>query len=185
MIALYGPSASGKTEIQAFLSRIGVPKLITATTRKPREGEKDGVHYHFMSHPAFEKGLTEGAFLEWTRYNGELYGTLAASIEETATVRQHAAIILDLAGVMALKERYSHVFALYIGADITSIKRRLLDRGGDSDDRDRRIRRAEEIELGQEYLNAADEIVWNNDGTAFEDTLRKVEGVVKKALAKG
>jgi guanylate kinase len=183
VIVLYGPSASGKTEIQASLSAIGVPKLITATTRKPREGEKDGLHYHFMNHSAFEKGIAAGEFMEWTRYNGELYGTLAASIEETAASRQPATIILDLAGVLALKERYSHIFALYVGADIASIKRRLLARGGDSEDVRRRIARAEEIELGEAYLGAADRIVWNGDGVSFEATLRQVESVVKEALA--
>lgn len=174
LIVLYGPSASGKSEIQKVLAIGGIPKIITSTTRKPRDGEQDGVHYRFMSRHHFEEAIREGAFLESTQYNGELYGTLTSSIKEKVEREEPASIILDLAGVRSLKKHFPHAFAIYVGADLDSIERRLTLRGGNPEDAQRRLRRAKEVELGEDYLDAADAVVWNSDGADFDETLRGV-----------
>lgn len=179
VVVLYGPSASGKSEIQNHLIAAGFPKIVTSTTRKPRKGEEDGVHYHFMSRPAFEEKLAEGCFLEWTEYNGEYYGTLQSSIGDLADGGHSASIILDLAGVKSLKSRYANIFALYVGADALSIERRLSLRGGNADEMLSRIARAKELELGADYMQAADAVIWNDDGTSLDETLREVDRVLR------
>ena len=75
MILLIGPSASGKTQIAYALTRLhGIKKAITHTTRAPREGEKDGVDYHFVDVETFLKLKEQNAFVETTLYNGNYYG---------------------------------------------------------------------------------------------------------------
>ncbi|MFX3631752.1 MAG: guanylate kinase [Candidatus Pristimantibacillus sp.] len=181
IFALYGPSSSGKTEIQKHITSSSLPRIITATTRAPRNKETDGTHYIFMDKSEFQNQILNNRFIEWTEYNNELYGTLKSSIEKLATDNKCASIILDLAGVLSLKKLHHNVFAIYIGANIESIERRLQIRNNTSEELEQRILRAKELELGEEYLQAADAIVWNNDGTDFSETLEKVKGIIAEA----
>lgn len=76
MIVILGESASGKSTVQNILcKRYGYERLITYTTRRPREGEKDGVDYHFISEDTFEKMHRDGSFCETAEYNGWHYAT--------------------------------------------------------------------------------------------------------------
>ncbi|CAM4522017.1 guanylate kinase [Paenibacillus endophyticus] len=178
IFAFYGPSASGKSEIQRELTVFGYPKIITATTRPPRSHEEDGVHYLFMTTEQFEHALAEHSFIEWTSYNGNYYGTLKASIEEALRQDGKAHIVLDLAGVLALKQLYADTVAVYIGANISTITRRLKLRGGAADETESRIQKAEQHELSIEYTQHADVIVWNHDGVDFNDTMLRVRNII-------
>lgn len=87
MILLVGPSASGKTEAAKCLrSRYGIVKVVTHTTRAPREGERDGVDYHYVSKEEFLKLKAEDAFVETTEYSGNYYGCSKAEIGESKCV---------------------------------------------------------------------------------------------------
>ncbi|WP_025688823.1 guanylate kinase [Paenibacillus zanthoxyli] len=179
IVVLYGPSASGKSEIQRQLTGPGFPRIITATTRPARAQELDGVHYLFLDKESFREKMTRGELIEWTEYNGEWYGTLRLSIEEAINGPANANIILDLAGVLALKERYQeHILVIYIGADLSSLARRLAERGGDSAETANRLRKAREQELTEAYMQPADAVLWNNDGTDFTETLKRVREII-------
>jgi len=178
IFAFYGPSASGKSEIQKELTLSKFQKIITATTRLPRQNEAAGVHYIFMDTSLFENHIQANAFIEWTLYNEHYYGTLKSSIKEVFDQNRNAHIVMDLAGVLALKKRYSNVVAIYVGADIESIKRRLEIRGSSPEEITKRVKKAEEVELKNEYMQHADVIVWNHDGTPFNDTLSQVKEII-------
>lgn len=178
IFAFYGPSASGKSEIQKELANSGYPKIITATTRSPRPHEESGVHYIFMTAAQFEHELEDGSFIEWTQYNGNYYGTLKSSIEEVLRHDGKAHIVLDLAGVLALKQLYSGTVAVYIGADIETITRRLTLRGSLTEETVNRIQKAEQVELSSAYTQHADEIVWNHDGVDFNDTMARIHQII-------
>ncbi|MBA4117176.1 MAG: 50S ribosome-binding GTPase, partial [Rubrobacter sp.] len=84
LIVVSGPSGAGKsTLIREALE--AVPELaysVSATTRRPREGEVDGRDYVFLSREEFEKWIKEGRFLEWAEYSGNLYGTLEQCVDD-------------------------------------------------------------------------------------------------------
>ncbi|BBH23424.1 guanylate kinase [Paenibacillus baekrokdamisoli] len=181
IFALYGPSSSGKTEIQKHITCSNLPRIITATTRAPRNKEIDGTHYIFMDNSEFQNQILNNRFIEWTEYNNELYGTLKSSIEKLVAENKCNSIILDLAGILSLKQLHQNVFAIFIGANIESIERRLQIRDNTSEELEQRILRAKEIELSEEYLQVADAIVWNNDGTDFSETLEKVKKIITNA----
>ncbi|ULO08348.1 guanylate kinase [Paenibacillus sp. 19GGS1-52] len=179
IVVLYGPSASGKTQIQQQLTSPQLPKIITATTREPRAGEVDGVHYWFLDNQQFLDKMEQNALVEWTNYNGQYYGTLRSSIEEVISGPHNANIILDLSGVLALQKYYAqHITAIYIGADLSSLSRRLAERGSDLAEVAARLRKAEEEELNSRYMEAANAVVWNNDDTDFAETLSQVKKII-------
>lgn len=178
IIALYGPSASGKTEIQKQITSDRLPRIITATTRAPRNNEVDGEHYIFMPKNEFRARIDNGDFIEWTEYGGELYGTLKSSAESIVSGNGSANIILDFAGVRALKRLYADTFAIFVGANIESIERRLLLRAGTTEELNKRLARAKQLELSPEYIALADAVVWNDDGVDFEQTLATVQKLI-------
>jgi guanylate kinase len=177
IFALYGPSASGKSEIQQELTRSGLQKIITATTRPPRQNEQAGVHYIFMNDLQFEAHADANHFIEWTRYNGQYYGTLKSSIDEILNNNGSAHIVLDLSGVLSLKTMYPNTVVIYVGANIETIKRRLEARGSSPEEIVKRVKQAEEVELSSVYMQYADVVVWNHDGIDFTDTLMKIKEI--------
>ncbi|MBY9077430.1 hypothetical protein KIH86_25060 [Paenibacillus sp. HN-1] len=180
LFILYGPSAAGKSELQRRLLEEGYVRIITATTRPPRPEEQDGVHYRFLDRDSFRKRAGVGGFAEWTEYNGELYGTLLSSIGEALAGSHDAVMILDLAGVTALKAAYpGKVSAVYIGADPDSLARRLSERGGDPAESAARLKKALEQELGEAYRAGADAVIWNSDGSGIDIAMEKL----REALA--
>lgn len=83
-LVLCGPSGSGKSTLlkkmfQEFPDKLGFS--VSHTTRKPREGEKDGEHYHFTDRETMEKDIKDGKFIEFAEYSGNLYGTSKAAVE--------------------------------------------------------------------------------------------------------
>jgi guanylate kinase len=179
VFVLYGPSASGKSEIQKELTKNGYPKIITATTRPPRPHEENGVHYIFMNSEQFKQKLLDNAFIESTEYNGHYYGTLKSSIDDVLNQNGKAHIVLDLAGVLALKQLYRNTIAVYIGANVETIARRLALRGSLPEETAARIQKAEQIELSSSYLQHADVIVWNHDGQDFAETMQRVKEIME------
>lgn len=178
IFVFYGPSSSGKTEIQKNITCNNLPRIITATTRAPRDNEVSGEHYIFMDKSEFQEHILNDCFIEWTKYNNELYGTLKSSIREIVSDSKSASIILDYSGIISLKKLHKNVFAIFVGANIESIERRLRLRNNTSEELDKRKLRAKEIELSEDYLQIADAIVWNNDGTDFSETLVRVNQII-------
>jgi len=99
-LVLSAPSGGGKTTIANALvkAREDVGYSVSATTRKPRPEERDGVDYHFITRAAFERRVRAGAFIEWAEYGGELYGTLDIEIQ----------------GGRAMRERYPDAVLVFI-----------------------------------------------------------------------
>lgn len=100
-ILVVGPTGSGKnTLINA--AREAIPDLafaVSATTRPMREGEVDGVHYHFLSREEFIQKVEAGAFLEWAEYGGNLYGTLRSEVEPAIAAGNLILSDIELQGV--------------------------------------------------------------------------------------
>jgi guanylate kinase len=179
IFVFYGPSSAGKSKIQKSLTSKAFPRIITSTTRAPRKREVADVDYYFMSHDLFQKHLENQDFVEWTSYNGEYYGTLKASIEKILTSPRNAHIVLDLAGVIALKKLFSNSIAIYIGANFESIQRRLLERKSTQEEVDWRLNKAITEELTEAYIQFADLVIWNNDGTELSETLERVKEFIR------
>lgn len=110
LIVIAGPAGSGKStlcdrlvhEVPAF------ERVITTTTRAPRDGEINGVHYHFFSPEDFRRKVAAGEFLEWAQVHGNnpdrLYGTLKSSVLEPLARGQSLVISVDVQGVESFRQ---------------------------------------------------------------------------------
>lgn len=178
LVVLYGPSTGGKTTIATSL---GIEKVPTATTRKQRDGEVDGIDYHFKTKQEFIQMLEGGELAEHSEYVGNLYGCPKASLEEVFNGNESKVVTLNIEGVKFIKENYKDkdVKFLFIGAYIDSIERRLKERNLSEEELKARLDKAEINELSHKYRQYADEIIWNNDGMDIEDVINHIKKLLK------
>ncbi len=127
----------GKTTLAHHLLEIDATLefSVSFTTRRPREGEVDGVDYHFISVEEFERMRDAGEFAEWAGVHGNFYGTSVATIEE-AWGRGHSVIFdIDYQGAMQLRERFGScaTVVLVLPPSMEQLEQRLRARRTDSD----------------------------------------------------
>ncbi|NCA69169.1 MAG: guanylate kinase [Sphingobacteriia bacterium] len=130
------PSGAGKTSlVKALLDRdSGLALSISCTTRAPRAGEQDGVHYHFIDQTLFRESLAAGDFLEHAEVFGNLYGTRALDVRTSLEAGQDLILEIDWQGARQVRERFASAVGIFIlPPSITELERRLRGRGTDSD----------------------------------------------------
>jgi guanylate kinase len=106
LLVLAGPAGSGKSTLcdRLVAAGMGFARVVTSTTRSPREGEANGVHYHFFTPAQFDTKLASGEFLEWAWVHGERrYGTLAASVLGPLLLGKSLVMSVDVQGVESLR----------------------------------------------------------------------------------
>jgi guanylate kinase len=164
LLVLSAPSGGGKTTVARALlaARNDVDYSVSATTRAPRAGERDGVDYHFISREEFDRRIAAGAFLEWAEYGGQRYGTLVSEVERVQAAGRHVVLDIEVTGARAVRQRCPNVVSVFIIPPSAEI---LIDRlGGRNTERRRdlvtRLRRAVE-ELAE--ARAYDYLVVNAD----------------------
>ena len=135
MVVLAGASASGKTEVAKMLAKkYGITKVITTTTRDKREGELDKRDYFFISKDEFERKIQDGDFVEYTFFNGNLYGSTKDQIANDKCV------VIDPAGLrsyIALDD--PRIVTFYLEADEETRRNRMISRGDSMDKINSRI----------------------------------------------
>ncbi|HEV8510782.1 MAG TPA: guanylate kinase [Gemmatimonadales bacterium] len=158
IVVLSAPSGGGKTTIaravrEQYPDRFGFS--VSATTRKPRPDERDGVDYHFQSRSQFLEGVGAGLFLEYAEYSGELYGTLKAEVEKVLASGKHVLLDIEVEGARQVREQYPHprsVSIFILPSDPRMLLERLRQRKSESVEQIRwRLERAE-YELQQSTL---------------------------------
>jgi len=129
---LSAPSGTGKSTICNVLKQNN-PNLkfsVSHTSRKPREGEDDGVHYHFISEEEFQSRIEENEFLEWVKIHGCYYGTSLENIGKTRDAGINQILELDTQGVESLRSRdFDAVYIFILPPSLEILEKRLIKRG--------------------------------------------------------
>ena len=159
-----GPSGVGKGTLVAELRR-RVPSLgltVSATTRSPREGEKDGVSYYFLSEEEFGRRVEAGEFLEWANVHGHRYGTLHSEVDRLFDEGRSVVLEIDVQGGLNVRRvRPDTVLVFIEPPSAEELERRLRGRGTE-DEATIRLRldnAASELEAAASY----DERIVNDD----------------------
>lgn len=129
-----GPSGVGKGSLIAAV-RERIPELeisVSATTRVPRPGESDGIHYHFLDAETFERYVTEDAFLEHAAYSGNRYGTLRSEIDAKAARGIPVILEIEVQGARQIRTAMPEAVQIFIAPPrVEVLKERLEGRGTD------------------------------------------------------
>ena len=106
LVVISGPSGAGKTSVcRALKQHPDVEFSVSATTRVQRDGERDGIDYHFLSRDDFQRRLGENQFLEWATYNGNLYGTPRWPMDQALARGKTFLVEIEVKGTRQLRER--------------------------------------------------------------------------------
>lgn len=159
LIIISAPSGCGKSTIIHDLTQRGNIDMtfsVSATNRKPREGEIDGVHYHFLSTSEFHDRIASGDFLEYEEvYPGRFYGTLKSEINRALDAGSNIVLDIDVKGGINVKKLYGdRALSIFIEPpSVEELRRRLENRGTESREViDERISRAEfELSLAPQF----------------------------------
>ncbi len=109
LLVIAGPAGSGKSTLcDRLVAEIpGFQRVVTTTTRPPRDGEVNGVHYHFFTPDEFRRRVVAGEFIEWAQVHGDhherLYGTLKSSVLDPLAAGQSLIMSIDVQGVASLR----------------------------------------------------------------------------------
>ncbi len=179
LTVLAGPTAVGKGTVSADV-RARYPHVwlsVSATTRPPRPGEVDGVHYRFLSPEEFARMVSEGEFLEWAVVHGRhSYGTPRGPVEERLAAGRPALLEIDLQGARQVRQTMPEAHFVFLAPPSwEELVRRLEGRGTeDADERQRRLATAEvEMAAAAEF----DRTIINDDVTRATDELVELMGV--------
>jgi guanylate kinase len=179
-VVLAAPSGAGKTTLARRLRerRDDVVFSVSATTRAPREGERDGVDYHFVAEDEFRRMIALGELIEWAEVHGKLYGTPRDNVRQARARGEFLILDIDVQGAAQIREHVPeavHVFILPPSGE--DLGQRLFSRGSeDAEARRRRLGNArDEIHRARMF----DYLVVNDDVDRAVDAL---EGVL---LAEG
>lgn len=144
LLILAGPAGSGKSTLcdRLVASGLGFSRVVTTTTRSPRDGEVDGHHYHFFTPEEFDKRVAAGEFLEWAWVHGQRrYGTLKTSVLEPLSHGNDLVLSVDVQGVESFRREAPRnpllrrsLITVFIVVDHERLLARMRARGQDHED---------------------------------------------------
>ena len=137
LIVLSGPGGVGKSTIVVELKKLDHFYFsVSATTRKPRPGEIDGVAYHFVSDLQFQEMIENKTFLEWADFAGARYGTPKAPVEKALAEGKNVLLEIEISGARQVKEAIPEAIMVFLQPpSMQELEARITNRGTDSAER--------------------------------------------------
>lgn len=176
ILLLSGPSGAGKSTLLSKLLEDFKDELyfsVSYTTRAPREKEKDGINYHFISKDSFEKKIQNGDFLEYAKVHDNYYGTSLKEVLDALNANKIVVFDIDVQGFMqvknSLKDKLCSVFVST--KDLFTLKQRLNNRATNDDNLKQRLHNAS---LEMNFLKEYDYFIINDDVNIAYDELKNI-----------
>ncbi len=155
LVIISGPSGSGKgTVVKELIKQDCFALSVSATTRSPRPGEMDGIHYYFYDKETFEKMKQQEELLEWAEFCGNYYGTPKKYVLKQMAEQKNVILEIEVQGALQIKKIYPDCILIFmIPPDAKELRKRLTERGTEDEQTiDRRMNRAiEEMKFIPQY----------------------------------
>jgi len=181
VFVITGPSGVGKGSLIGRL-RKDLPEIelsVSATTRSPRQGETDGVDYHFLSSDDFERRVAAGEFLEHARYSGNRYGTLRSEVEHRIENGHPVVLEIEVQGARQIRTTMPEAVQVFIAPPkLESLRQRLESRGTDGTDAIE-----SRLEVAEEELRARSEFPHEVVNDDLERAAEELEAIVRVKLS--
>ena len=177
LIILTGPSGVGKgTVVKELLGKDkNIWLSISATTREPRDGEKEGENYYFLNQEKFKEMIEQNLFLEWAQFSGNYYGTPLSSVNEKIKEGFTVLLEIEVEGAKQIKEKFPNSLSIFLlPPDKAELERRIRKRGTEKEE-----------EIKKRLLRANFEISASNEfdfalkNYNVDETVRKVIQLIK------
>jgi guanylate kinase len=180
VFVITGPSGVGKgTLIRGLMERLPALELsVSATTRAPRPGERDGVDYHFLSAEDFERRIAEGDFVEHADYAGRRYGTLRSELERRVADGTPVVLEIEVQGARQVRAAMPEAVQVFIAPpSLEALRTRLVGRG--TDDQAEVARR---LAVAEQELGAQPEFAHVVVNDRLDDALAELVAIVEQNL---
>ncbi|MDR4499595.1 MAG: guanylate kinase [Candidatus Scalindua sp.] len=175
LVIISGPSGSGKTTIcEHLMLNPGVKRSVSFTTREPREGEQNGIDYHFVEKSTFESLIKEDKLLEYAEYCGSFYGTPLEPVKEAIHNGELFILAIDVIGALQIMGKIKETTTIFIMAPDDEILRQRLEKRVTNSEMDIR-KRLEQAKNELTYSNRYDYCIVNDK---LEVTIRKIEKIL-------
>ena len=175
LIVISGPSGAGKGTLFNLMKKYFPDTYysISATTRSPRQGERDGVDYFFMSREEFLELRDTDGFLEWAEVYGNYYGTPRSKVEESIAQGRDVILEIDIQGALHVKKQHPQgVFVFIVPPSIQELRRRIESRGQNSPED--MLKRLESAQAELAYVSEYDYVVINDEIEAATTKLKSI-----------
>ena len=186
LLVLAGPAGSGKSTLcdRLVAANLGFTRVVTSTTRAPRAGEVNGVHYHFFTPAEFDARVAAGEFLEWAWVHGDRrYGTLAASVLGPLLLGRDLVMSVDVQGVESLRAIAAKnpflkraMTTIFIVVDHERLLARMRERGKDDE-----AEIARRMETAEAELREASKFDYVIESRTREEDFAALRAILKKA----
>lgn len=181
LVVFTGPSAVGKATIEHELfcdEKLKLRLSVSATTRKPRKGEIDGIHYNFISHKEFDEKIDNNEFIEWNEHFSNKYGTLKSEVERISNDGDVPFIEVDVIGAKNIIEDFGNdnLVSIFIAPpSIEELRERMVARGTENSEQiEERLSR---VEKELKYKNLFQHVIINDK---LKKAIKKVKRIIKR-----
>lgn len=170
---ILGHSGSGKSTLRDELTKKGLNKIITYTTRAPRPNEVNGLDYNFIDIKDFKEMEDENLFIGSTCYAGNYYSTLKKDLEVNDNDERDCVIIVDKEGVHAIKNEFKNSLCVYLKCSKDVLKKRMIKRAEDESVIEKRLSVLENLDSYADYIIDSDR--------EMEKVLKDVFAIIKSS----
>lgn len=182
LYVITGPSGVGKTSVALKLiaELPHLKKLITCTTRAPREGEVPDVDYHFFSHAAFEQMIERGEMFEWAKVYDQYYGNRTADLRELFAQGSDVMMVVDVQGARTIKKNRPEALIIFLTVpSLDDLEARIRSRGHIT--KEELARRLNQTREELKFASKADFVVSNPQGKLKETVASLRQTIMKSA----